>query len=274
MKRLITLILLLPFSLLAVEFSVSPMLIEVDGVPNQATEFSFNVKAKGAGDIKLTPFALQQQETGHMDFTQMKELPDSSAHWIRLDKTTYKLAKDQNQVIKGKLNVPRKASGNYLAAVMVEEVAPKNKPNGIVVKVRYAVVINVKVTGRKRARFAKTSLGGLNYQFKENKPELTAWFTNNSTFDDFLFSEVQIRDENRRLVARFPLKTLSAWQRKENGSRVYPKAKVKLIANMEKLLPPGTYIAMVRSKFGKRPQPLFRQQIVIPELTASNTVTE
>lgn len=266
MRKVISIFILLLSSVVsATEFAVNPMMIDIEAKPNNIAEFDFSVIAKGNGKIKVTPYAMAQLETGHMGFEGMENNKESSAHWLRFEKNSYTLRKDQNQVVKGAIRIPSRAVGSHLAAVMVEEDLPPNSTKGVVVKVRYAVILNIKVVGRSKMSRTKTSFANVAFNKIDSGVQFEALFTNNSNFADWVYSEVQIRNEQRRLVARFPMKTESAWQRQDVGSRVYPNAKVRLMGLVKEQIEPGEYTIIVRNKFGKRTQPTFKQTIQVTE---------
>jgi hypothetical protein len=77
-----------------------------------------------------------------------------------------------------------------------------------------------------------------------------AWFKTLADRDAFLQSEVQVRDESRRLVGRLPLKTLSAWQHGDPTSRVFSGSKVRIYGRLNKLISEGNYQLTVRNRFG------------------------
>ena len=264
----ITLILLIGltswFSTHAADFAVTPMMLEIETKPNGRSDFDFSVIGKGNGTIKITPYAMGQLESGHMGFVDLVEQPESSANWLEFKQNRYQIRSDSTAKIEGKIRVPPRAFGTHLAAVMVEEDIPDDQNNGILVKVRYAVILSIKVVSRKRPGRAKTSFANVGFEKDEQGRQIFhAFFTNHSNFDDWLYSEVQVRDSKRRLVGRFPLKTESAWQRKDQGSRVYPNTRVKVLGLAKDTIEPGTYLIMVRNKFGKRTQPMFKTEIVV-----------
>ena len=72
-----------------------------------------------------------------------------------------------------------------------------------------------------------------------------------------------MRDENRRLLEREPLKTESAWQRADVGSRVFPGARVRLYGEITESFDTGTYNVLVRNKFADKSQSVYRDTIYL-----------
>ena len=57
------------------------------------------------------------------------------------------------------------------------------------------------------------------------------------------------------------LKTLSAWQRNEGESMVYPGSKVKIFGKLPKEVEEGGYQVRIKNKFNDRNQPVHREEI-------------
>ena len=61
----------------------------------------------------------------------------------------------------------------------------------------------------------------------------------------------------------FNLKTLSAWQRNEDGSMVYPGSKVKVFGTLPEDISEGVYQVRIKNRFNDRNQPVFRHEITL-----------
>lgn len=122
------------------------------------------------------------------------------------------------------------------------------------IKVRYAVVIDVAIKGRKSR--VKTRLSNL----EVTDGTISAWFENLSDKKAMLKSQVIIRDNNRRLVDRQLLRTQSAIERQEDYSVVYPNSKVKVLATSDQLTG-GTYSLLIQSNFDEKSLPVLRSEI-------------
>lgn len=255
-------LMLMSFHLMAADFAVSPMLIELSAERREVKEFSFTVFGKGNADIKLELFNLNQLESGYMGFTKL-EVGDMNwmGSWVELERDKFRLRDGETMTVHGIIKIPSRAAGTHLVAIMVEEDIPEKDQGGISVKIRYAVVINLRVDG-KYSRI-KTQFGELAVVHTEDRSFLEAYFLNESATDNWLFTEVQIRDENRRLLERVPLKTESAWQRADVGSRVFPGARVRLYGEITESFDTGTYNVLVRNKFADKSQSVYRDTIYL-----------
>jgi hypothetical protein len=247
----------------AADFAVSPMMIDLEGVARSEHEFSFTVFGKADGNVKLELFDMSQLETGYMGFTQASlDDGDSMASWIELDETRFRIREGEETKIRGSVTVPPRAAGTYLVGVMVEEDIPEEEQSGIAIRVRYAVVLNMRVEGSVNRRI-KTSFEELAVVEQEDGIYLQGVFENASAIDNWLESQVQIRGEDNRLIERVTLKTQSAWQRGDDGSRVFPGAKVTVFGKLENAIAGGDYQMLVRNRFAEKTQPVYRDTIRI-----------
>lgn len=251
-------------TVMALEFAVSPMLLEKTAKPKSTKAFQFTIHSKSKGRIKLTVYNMQQLKSGHMSFIDAKGvIPGPMIKWIKLDKKRYRIKKEETISVTGKIQIPAKANGDHLAAIMVEEDRSPSQEMGIVVNVRYAVIINLKVNGRKaraRSLFSQAKIENI-----KGRLVISGLVENISPFSHWLFSTAQLRQLDKRLVEKLTLKTESAWQRKDSGSRIYPNATVRVYGEIRKNIKPGKYLLMLRNKFGGRFQPAMRTEIIITE---------
>jgi hypothetical protein len=246
----------------AAEFAVSPMLIELDAAPDTAVPIRFNVFGKSAGRARIRLAGMQQQATGHMRF--LPQTPDVGglASWITLDRDALNLRREETATVEGRIAVPRRTpAGTYLAALLVEE-DDDGRKTGIVLNVRYAIIVSVRIAGA-QSRIA-TQFSDLRLEEQGERTFVAASFRNDGTRDDMLDAELQLRDATNRLVHRTPLKSQSAWQRADAGSRVFPGADVVVFGELPATLPAGDYQATVRNRFGGRSQPVQRATLNLP----------
>jgi len=247
------------------EFAISPLVINIEGKKNTKIPFEFTVKAKKTGDVTIKVFDLNQIETGHMGFIEGDEnSKESKSSWVTLEKTKFSIKQNDFSVAKGHVVIPRKAKGQHLAAVMVEEVQSKEVKNGIAVNVRYAVILKIDTTSGKKIRSrTKTKFENLSFRKVEGGWEFEGEFKNLSKTEGRLFTELQLRNSNKKLIGRVTLKTLSAWQRNEAESMVYPGSKVKIFGKLPKDVIEGNYQVRIKNKFNNRNQPVYREDVVL-----------
>ena len=245
----------------AADFAVSPMMIEMEGVERSTHDFEFSIFGRDDARIKLDLFEMNQLETGYMGFIKAEDdANESMTNWIELERKNYDVREGETTTVRGSLTVPARAAGTYLVGVMVEEDIPEEEQGGITVRVRYAVVLNMRVAGSRNAR-VKSSFEELVAVNQEDGIYLQGMFDSEATTDEWLVSQVQIRDANNRLVERVEMKTESAWQRQDPASRVFPGAKVRLFGKLTEDVVSGDYKVLVRNRFADKSQPVYRDTI-------------
>jgi hypothetical protein len=236
------------------------MLINVEGKGGEIEEFEITVTGRANGKVSLAVYGMSQELTGHMSFRETDFGPANvrALGWIRFDKSNYSFKKDEATVVKGYVTIPRNEKGTHLAAIMVEEDTGNSSTN-VAVKVRYAVILNINIGNAPRRMI--TAFADPRLLEVDGRTIVEASFSNQNSFMGLLDSQLQIRDEQRRLIARVPLKTESAWQRGDARARVYPGATVKIYAALETPLPTGDYSILARNSFNGRAQPIYRTSI-------------
>ena len=253
------------------DFAVSPMMIELEAVERSSYEFSFNIFGKSDTNIKLDLFDMNQLETGYMGFSKSETTDlNSMSSWVELEENSLQVRDGDTIAVNGVINVPAKAAGTYLVGVMVEEDIPEEEQSGIAVKIRYAVILNMRVEGSANRRI-KTSFEELVVVEKDNETYLQGYFTNESSIDDWLSSQVQLRSSDNKLQERVELKSESAWQRGDAATRVFPGAKVRVYGKLAKPFATDDYNLLVRNRFADKSQPVYRDKV---RLTAAAAVGE
>lgn len=256
------------------DFAVSPMMIDLEGVGRSSHEFSFNIFGKSDSNLKLELFDMGQLETGYMGFTESDLTnTENMASWVELSDTNFRVRDGETTTITGQINVPSRAAGTYLVGVMVEEDIPEEEQTGISVKIRYAVILNMRVEGSKNRRI-KTEFDELVVVENEGDLYVQGSFTNKSSIDDWLVSQVQFRDGDNRLFERVEMRTESAWQRGDQASRVFPGATVRLYGKISKSDVAGDYNVLVRNRFADKSQPVYRDTIRLEPLVREEAEVE
>ena len=244
--------------------AVTPMMVELQAKAGSSSEFEFSVIAESDSTVNLSVFDLAQQVTGHMDFVA-SEKKDASSGWIKLESNQVKAKGGETTAVRGIVDIPRNLSGNRFAAIMVEEVKPATVSGGMQVNLRYAVVLNMQIEGPRRRSIVRSSFEDLRLFKSDDQYIVEGYYTNDSTVDGFLHSEVQIRGDGRRLIDRVTLKTDSSRQREDDGSRVFPGATVRVYGTVSKPLEGTEYMLMARNNFAGRVQPVSRVDVMLDD---------
>jgi len=247
----------------AVEFGVSPMMINLAGAPNDSEKFQVQIAGKSDGKVKVSVYRLSQLPTGHMNFMAPDPKLDNMSNWMTLDQNMIAIRKDEVSTVNGQIKIPRDANGNYVAAVMVEEGDPLKKKAGVQFDVRYAVIVSLGVNGVSHTRTI-TEFKDVSLHTEKDRVFVQGSFTNGGKTDGTLDSELQLRDANNRLIQKVTLKTQSAWERGDAGSRVFPGSDVLVFGELPRTLPAGTYQVVVHDRFGDHAQPMYKGDLTLP----------
>jgi hypothetical protein len=263
------LILLIPATGLAIgSVGVQPLTIETELSPNKKGEFEIEIFSTSNEDtaVHLSLFDPVQKEDGSLDFIEAGKSSDSCSSWIKLSRTDLVVPAGERVVLKGEIIAPRGASGVKIGTVMIEPPYEK-KEKGISVRVRYAVIIKLKVKGKtimESARFEGMSIKTTN----EGIPVIEAHVKNTSAVDFKARGQVILQDESGRIVETIKLttiyleekkrrskedkKTSKKTEKEEELQTVYPGAKVAFIGMINKPLKEGEYTAILNMRYGKR----------------------
>lgn len=128
---------------------VQPLNIDLELLPSKKGEFSIDIYSTSNEDTPVTVslYDVIQREDGNVDFTDPGKSQFSCAKWIKLQKNDFIVPAGETVSLKGEIIVPRDASGVKIATIMIEP-AYEKKEKGITIKLRYAVIVKVKVKGK------------------------------------------------------------------------------------------------------------------------------
>lgn len=257
------------------EIAVSPLIINLVGEAGTRLPFQFQVanRSNMPSYLDLSFVEIHQQENGMMDFSDdgnhtLIEGQNTFPGWFEFADRPRRLELGKVTKIKGIINIPRNMEGSYVTALIVQEKPRENELKAISLTVRYAIVVNLTIG--ERPKRANSTFDQLTFQIINNKPVLTALFSNDSQFIGSFISTVKIRNANRKLVSKVVLKTESAWARGDEHSIVYPGASVTLVAPLNFSIEDKSHQLVVQNKFNNRAQTSYRKNVIfsMPDTTA------
>lgn len=241
---------------------VRPMVLDLDMKPGETREF----------EIILTPS--DQEESIQMDLFQPHQLSDGSlvfeaadaavfpaVKWVELEQTQINLSSAGDVTVRGKVKVPYDAGGSYIVIIMIKP-QTINKLDGVSLRVRYAVRLNIRVDRPGLRASGKISELGV-IKGKNGEPVLKVNFSNPSVWDYLVQGEVTIRNGERKLLERIVLKTPVGFRNNKEATRVYPGSNVEFYGQISKILQPGTYQVRAFFKYGEYGQLIENQEVTI-----------
>ncbi|SIR53096.1 hypothetical protein [Halanaerobium kushneri] len=245
---------------------VKPLVLNFDLKPGETSNFVLTLTPGSVREtIDLIPYYPTQNLSGGLNY----ELGDSTTHpflnWIELEKDQIIVPPGQEQIVRGRINVPYNAAGSHTAVIMVEQVDNENMNSGLLnFKVRYAVRININIERpgqRSRAEITELGLG----KNKDGNPQISAHIKNVSPLYFNASAEATIRDENNRLIERLNIVSKAAARANNLNTRIYPNSEVIFQADLNQPLYPGEYNLQVYLKYGDNRQLVERKNITLKE---------
>jgi hypothetical protein len=267
---------------------VKPMTIDLELSPGRTGEFQievFSTSPREDTPVRLSLFDAVQKEDGSMDFVDVGKNPFSASEWIRLEKTDFTVPAGETVTVRGEIFAPRGVSGMRIATIMVEPGYEK-RAVGVTVRVRYAVVLRLKIKGRTVIESAKLERFGIK-KLADGTPAIEAVIFNNSETDFRARGRALIQDPAGRIITSIDLTTESLERRKkdrererrekrlrdevkeEEGQRLYPGSKVAFFGRLDRPMPPGDYTVILNMRYGKRSLTTRKNITLTPEDIAS-----
>ena len=243
---------------------VRPLVVDISARPGDTQEFELTLTPSGAPEtVALSLYQPVQLITGSLSFQE----PDLDAFpvvkWVTLEETRVTLYPGPERTVKGRIQVPFDAGGSHTVIVMVESEPPEGQ-TGIVFKIRYAVRVNIRVDRPGLRQTAKLEDFGL-VSGENNEALVKATLANTSAWDYRVSGEVTIRDSERRLVARLPLRSIANVNSNSDSLRMYPGSRVEYFAEVTKRLSPGDYTLRLFMRYGDHGQIIQSQTVTIAE---------
>jgi hypothetical protein len=250
---------------------VKPMTIDLELQPGKKGEFEIDVYSTSPKEdtpVHLSLFDAMQKEDGSMDFVDVGKNPFSCTQWIKLEKTDFTVSAGETVTVRGEIFVPRANSGSRIATIMVEPGYEKKK-TGITVRVRYAVVLKLKIKGRAVVERAELEKLGLK-KLPDGTPAIEAVLLNKSETDFTTKGRALVQDSSGKIITNINLTTESLERKKKDrekekkekkfkekakedeDQRLYPGSRVAFFGRIDKLITPGEYTAILNMKYGKR----------------------
>ncbi len=249
----------------AANIGVYPLYIELNGDGKVEESFEINISSDRSAKIKLSVLRASQNKEGKLDFFPMDEKTMNSI--LKMKSKTHTFVRAGVWKARGTIVFPKSGNQTEAFTLMVEEVKPSSE-KGVSVRVRYAVVL--KTTNSSKRVFENGKVNNIKIGFNNQNPVLISEFQNLSLKDFKVSSYAIIRDEKNNFIGKLPLKTKSAWQKQSDTSMIFPKAKVELVGEFEKLNLNGNYEVQVVAKINNKRQIIKKQKIKINTLLNKN----
>ena len=240
------------------DIAVSPLLVSLNGDPGTRVPFSFTVRGKNTGVVSLEAWDATQTESGFMQYSN-EPTPDAVSTWLLLPEKRLTLGRGKPRIVNGYVDIPRKTAGEFVVAVMVQELTENRENANVALKVRYAVALKIKV-GDPRKR-QKVIVSDTDIFVKDGKQYLSAQFTNPGRFIVDFESEVRLRRSGRQFMQKITLEGQKPYQ----VTQLYPGSSVKLSGPIKTPLKAGEYQALIRTELNGDRQPMAKRNLTVSQ---------
>ena len=223
----------------------------------------------GTQNFYLTLFPTDRQQNININLYQPKQKLDGSLSYISLEESDFgalnwvaiqsEAVVPPNEEVKipVTVNAPFGTAGSYNVIAMIEEESPGDQP-GVQIRFRYAVRINIDIP----QPWLRERMNVLDFDLlpdDRGRAQLLAHIENPSELSYGAHAEVTVRDENRRLVERIPLRTAVGSQ----GTRIYPGAEVQFKEVISAPLFPGDYDLRLFMRYADGRQIIQSKQVTL-----------
>ena len=253
---------------------VRPLVLSFNLKPGDSTDFELLLTPGEIREtVELTQYHPTQILSGGLNYEVGNPTKHLALNWIELEQTQIIVPPGQEQIVKGKINVPFNATGSHTAVIMVEQAEQENSTQSMLkYKVRYAVRININIDRPGQRASAEINTLELTKN-KEGNPQLVAHIKNTSPLHFNATAEATIRNSNNRLIERLNLVSEAAARANNLSTRIYPESEVSFQKNLSQPLFPGDYNLQIFLRYGDNRQLVERKSITLEEeLTKSGEV--
>lgn len=266
-------------------FTVSPLLVELEGAPGSTLGFEVSVMNESAtrpGNFTVSVVPIRQDLSGNYRVDPAGQSERSAVPWIRVSPDRFSLEPGKGQLITGELTFPRQFRGGAYAAVLVtlhpEEGGEPDAARQVLRNEVAVIVEAVAATPGIRPdihfeRFSVVSAAqeGLEEyarQFGSQALIFAGDVINEGTVHGFASGAISLWDEAGRKIKQIPLGA--------GRAAILPAATVRLASILPNGLPPGHYSLQAVVNYGGLRPAILRQKFTVGAelLQASQTGRE
>jgi len=253
-------------------FNVSPLLIELEGLPGSTLPFNIvvsneTVDRTATFTVEVVPVA--QNRSGNYVVAE-RSLEHSAVEFLQISPERFSLGPGAGQVLEGRLTFPRSFRGGAYAGILIRlepEEAPREGAVQIIYNEVVVIVEAVAVTPGNRAdihvsnmavyQASQPGLEAIRNQFGPQALVFAAELTNEGNVHGFASGYVSLWDNAGRKLREIPLGA--------GRGAILPGATVQMASILPRGLPPGEYTLQAVVYYGGHRPAITRQKFVVGE---------
>lgn len=262
----------LPIMAQGYSFNVSPLLIELEGLPGSTLPFDIvisndTVDRPATFTVQIVPIV---QSRGGNYVVAGSPGEHSAVEFIQISPETFTLDPGQGQVLEGRLTFPRSFRGGAYAGILIRLEPDEGATEGAVQIIQNEVVVileAVAVTPSNRAEIhvgnmmvyhaSQPGLEAIRNQFGSQALVFAAELTNEGNVHGFASGYISLWDSAGRKIREVPLGT--------GRGAILPGATVQMASILSRGLPPGEYTLQAVVYYGGHRPAITRQKFVVGE---------
>ncbi|MGM0438348.1 MAG: hypothetical protein ACQEQD_08750 [Bacillota bacterium] len=230
-------IFIISFPLYAI--GVQPLVLDLEVSQGETQQFELKLSPEqNQSTAELNLYYPRQQLTGSLSYEEGNLDEHPVLNWLDLPDEVI-VPPGEETSVDVQVSVPYGVEGTHTAIIMVEPKVEEAE-KGITFQVRYAVRVNIHVDApglREEAEVKSFKLEST----EENQPLIQTHIKNPSPLSYNAAGEVTIRDQNRRLIERVPIRSEHASQGGRDETTIYPGSEVIFSGKVTEPLAEGTY---------------------------------
>ena len=236
---IILLLIIISFSSSLGAIGVQPLVLDLEMNRGETKEFELKLTPEqNQATVALNLYYPRQQQTGNLSYEEGDLEEHAVLKWLELPEEVA-VPPGEETTVDVEVTAPHDAKGTHTAIIMAEPVVEEAE-QGITFRVRYAVRVNIHVDAPGLMKKAEVTNFELTAN-EEDRPLIQANIKNSSSLSYNAAGEVTIRDKNRNLIERIPIRSQYAAQGGRDETTIYPGSEVIFSGNVTEPLPEGTY---------------------------------
>lgn len=262
----------LPATAQGYSFNVSPLLIELEGLPGSTLPFDIvisnnTVDQVATFTVQVVPLV---QDRGGNYVVADSPGEHSAVDFIQIGPEEFTLGPDEGRVLEGQLTFPRSFRGGAYAGILFRlkpEDGPREGPVQVIQNEVVVVLEAVAVTPSNRAELhvgqmmvyqaSQPGLESIRRQFGPQALLFAAEVTNEGNVHGFASGQVSLWDGAGRKIRELPLGA--------GRAAILPGATVQMASILSSGLPPGAYTLQAVIYYGGHRPAITRQSFVVGE---------